>query len=194
MLIHNVRKSLSCYGSQVNDLKSFDGLCRNYIKIRCGIVSAGSSDYIIGLHPLVEWCMGWKRWTEMVSFLLLGGYFVHVLFIQLLSVSLLTVSTDLIRYIALLAISIVCYIAAFTLGGVLFIWFNPSGHDCSLNVFFMVMSLILPVIFTGVALHPKVRTTFLSYEVFPCVVSDSHRSTMLSCNISIFFSFCLITS
>ncbi|KAK4767441.1 hypothetical protein SAY86_015191 [Trapa natans] len=59
-------------------------------------------------------------------------------------------------YIALLVISIVCYIATFTFGGILFIWFNPSGHDCGLNVFFMVMSLILPVIFTIVALHPTV--------------------------------------
>lgn len=129
---------------------------------------------------------GLKKMNRNGELSVLGGYFVHVLFIQLLSDSLLTVSMDLIRYIALLVISILCYIAAFTVGGVLFIWFNPSGHDCSLNVFFMVMSLILPVIFTGVALHPKVRTTSLSYEVFPCAVSDMFRSKMLSCNISFF--------
>ncbi|KAL0348793.1 UNVERIFIED_CONTAM: hypothetical protein Sangu_1107100 [Sesamum angustifolium] len=46
-------------------------------------------------------------------------------------------------YLALLAVSVACYLASFTISGLLFIWFNPSGHDCGLNVFFLVMSIIL---------------------------------------------------
>ncbi|KAF6171647.1 hypothetical protein GIB67_042162 [Kingdonia uniflora] len=60
-------------------------------------------------------------------------------------------------YIALLAVSIVCYIAAFVISGVLFIWFNPSGQECSLNIFFLVMTMILAFGFGIIALHPKVR-------------------------------------
>ncbi|KAA8548584.1 hypothetical protein F0562_000268 [Nyssa sinensis] len=33
-------------------------------------------------------------------------------------------------YIALLSVSVTCYLAAFAFSGILFIWFNPSGHDC----------------------------------------------------------------
>lgn len=35
-------------------------------------------------------------------------------------------------------------------------WFNPSGHDCSLNVFFIVMTMILAFAFAVVALFPQV--------------------------------------
>lgn len=66
-------------------------------------------------------------------------------------------SLDLFRYIALLVISIGCYIAAYTLSGILFIWFNPSGEDCGLNVFFLVMTMILGFVNGIVALHPAVR-------------------------------------
>ncbi|PKI78525.1 hypothetical protein CRG98_001083 [Punica granatum] len=91
-------------------------------------------------------------------------------------------------YIALLAVSIGCYIAAFTIGGILFIWFNPSGHDCGLNVFFMVMSLILPVIFTGVALHPKVNGSLLPasvvsvYCAYVCFTALSCEPRDYACN------------
>lgn len=94
---------------------------------------------------------------------------------------------NLIRYVALLAVSIACYIVAFTFGGVLFIWFNPSGHDCGLNVFFMVMSLILPVVFTVTALHPTVRITSLSYEVLPSTYI--FNSKMMYCKIIFFYLF-----
>lgn len=63
------------------------------------------------------------------------------------------------RYIALLVVSIGCYLAAFTFSGLLFIWFNPSGHDCGLNVFFLVMTMILAFVFAVIALHPAVRIT-----------------------------------
>lgn len=36
-------------------------------------------------------------------------------------------------------------------------WFNPSGHDCGLNVFFIVMTMILAFAFAVIALHPKVN-------------------------------------
>ncbi|XP_059063572.1 uncharacterized protein LOC131051226 isoform X1 [Cryptomeria japonica] len=43
----------------------------------------------------------------------------------------------MMRYIALLVVSFVCYIATFAFSGLLFYWFNPSGNDCSLNIFFI---------------------------------------------------------
>lgn len=61
------------------------------------------------------------------------------------------------RYIALLAVSIGCYLLAFTFSGILFIWFNPSGNDCGLNIFFIVMTMILAFSFAVIALHPRVR-------------------------------------
>ncbi|KAK9137167.1 hypothetical protein Sjap_007761 [Stephania japonica] len=68
-------------------------------------------------------------------------------------------------YIALLAVSAGCYIAAFTFSGLLFIWFNPSGHDCGLNVFFIVMTMILAFGFGIIALHPKVNGSLLPASV-----------------------------
>ncbi|GFP97777.1 serine incorporator 3, partial [Phtheirospermum japonicum] len=68
-------------------------------------------------------------------------------------------------YLALLAVKVVCYILAFTFSGLLFIWFNPSGHDCGLNVFFLVMTIILGFVFVVVALHPKVNGSLLPASV-----------------------------
>ncbi|KAK9179515.1 hypothetical protein WN943_028717 [Citrus x changshan-huyou] len=75
----------------------------------------------------------------------------HFLFLTLLSNN----RTGLFRYVALLAISVGCYLAAFTFSGILFIWFNPSGHDCGLNVFFIVMTMILAFVFAVIALNPS---------------------------------------
>jgi len=47
--------------------------------------------------------------------------------------------------------------ATYAFSGVLFMWFNPSGQDCGLNVFFIVMTMILAFAFAIIALHPKVR-------------------------------------
>lgn len=63
---------------------------------------------------------------------------------------------EIFRYIALLVVSVVCYLAAFVIPGVLFIWFNPSGQDCGLNIFFLVMTMILAFSFAVIALHPQV--------------------------------------
>ncbi|KAH6755548.1 Serinc-domain containing serine and sphingolipid biosynthesis protein [Perilla frutescens var. hirtella] len=68
-------------------------------------------------------------------------------------------------YIALLAVSVACYLAAFTFTGILFIWFNPSGNDCGLNVFFLVSTLILAFVFAIVALHPKINGSLLPASV-----------------------------
>lgn len=68
-------------------------------------------------------------------------------------------------YYALLAISVTCYIAAFTISGILFIWFNPSGEDCGLNVFFLVMTMVLAFAFGVIALHPAVNGSLLPASV-----------------------------
>nr|CAN80335.1 hypothetical protein VITISV_009414 [Vitis vinifera] len=57
-------------------------------------------------------------------------------------------------YIALFVVSLVCYVATFSFSGLLFHFFTPSGHDCGLNTFFIVMTLILAFVFAIVALHP----------------------------------------
>ncbi|CAN6452828.1 unnamed protein product [Victoria cruziana] len=68
-------------------------------------------------------------------------------------------------YIALLSISVFCYLAAFAFCGVLFHWFNPSGQDCGLNIFFITMSMILAFAFAVIALHPQVNGSLLPASV-----------------------------
>ncbi|KAF9604704.1 hypothetical protein IFM89_009140 [Coptis chinensis] len=68
-------------------------------------------------------------------------------------------------YAALLAVSVGCYIAAFTFSGLLFIWFNPAGQDCGLNVFFIVMTMILAFGYAMLALHPQVNGSLLPASV-----------------------------
>jgi len=103
------------------------------------------------------------------------------------------------RYIALLVVSIGCYIAAFTLSGILFIWFNPGGYDCGLNVFFLSMSMILAFVFAIVALHPKVMNRNASkqlklylYSMFlcnmSCLVMRDH-APFLEFSVTIFLCF-----
>lgn len=83
---------------------------------------------------------------------------------------------------ALLAVSVGCYIAAFTFSGILFIWFNPSGEDCGLNVFFIVMTMILAFAFGVIALHPKVSVRLSLFDhktivfglFFPSLHCTSH--------------------
>ncbi|CAA2938071.1 probable serine incorporator [Olea europaea subsp. europaea] len=91
-------------------------------------------------------------------------------------------------YVALLVISVVCYLAAFTFSGILFIWFNPSGHDCGLNVFFIVMTLILAFAFAVIALHPKVNGSLLPasvvsvYCAYLCYTGLSSEPRGYECN------------
>ncbi|VAI50592.1 unnamed protein product [Triticum turgidum subsp. durum] len=69
------------------------------------------------------------------------------------------------RYMALLVVSVVCYIGSFAFSGLLFHWFTPSGQDCGLNMFFIVSTLILVFVFAIVALHPKVNGSLLPASV-----------------------------
>lgn len=68
-------------------------------------------------------------------------------------------------YIALFVVSLFCYLATFVSSGFLFHWFTPSGHDCGLNTFFIVMALIFAFVFTVVALHPSVGGSVLPASV-----------------------------
>ncbi|CAK9171488.1 unnamed protein product, partial [Ilex paraguariensis] len=68
-------------------------------------------------------------------------------------------------YIALLVVSLVCYVAAFAFSGLLFYLFTPSGHDCGLNTFFIVMTLILVFVFAVITLHPAVGGSVLPASV-----------------------------
>ncbi|KAG9159266.1 hypothetical protein Leryth_024224 [Lithospermum erythrorhizon] len=68
-------------------------------------------------------------------------------------------------YMALLVVSLVCYVATFVFSGVLFHFFAPSGQDCGLNTFFIVMTLIFVVVFAIVTLHPAVSGSILPSSV-----------------------------
>ncbi|XP_010929191.1 uncharacterized protein [Elaeis guineensis] len=68
-------------------------------------------------------------------------------------------------YMALFIVSLVCYVTTFSFTGLLFHWFTPSGHDCGLNTFFIVLTLILVLVFAVVALHPKVNGSLLPASV-----------------------------
>lgn len=75
------------------------------------------------------------------------------------------------RYVALLVVSLVCYVATFAFNGVLFHFFTPSGQDCGLNTFFIVMTLILIFGFAVVTLHPSVGSVYLFpllLHILPC--------------------------
>lgn len=68
-------------------------------------------------------------------------------------------------YIALFVVSLVCYVATFFFSALLFHWFTPSGQDCGLNTFFIVMTLIVAILFAIVALHPAVNGSILPASV-----------------------------
>lgn len=68
-------------------------------------------------------------------------------------------------YIALFVVSLVCYVATFFFSALLFDWFTPSGQDCGLNTFFIVMTLIVAILFAIVALHPAVNGSILPASV-----------------------------
>ncbi|GFQ08324.1 probable serine incorporator [Phtheirospermum japonicum] len=68
-------------------------------------------------------------------------------------------------YMALLVVSLVCYVVTFSFSGLLFYLFTPSGHDCGLNTFFIVMTLIFAFVFAVVTLHPSVGGSILPASV-----------------------------
>ncbi|XP_047982513.1 probable serine incorporator [Salvia hispanica] len=91
-------------------------------------------------------------------------------------------------YIALLVVSVACYLGAFTFTGILFIWFNPSGNDCGLNIFFLVTNFILAFAFAIIALHPKVNGSLLPasvislYCAYVCYTGLSSEPRDYACN------------
>nr|GME16592.1 probable serine incorporator [Ipomoea batatas] len=91
-------------------------------------------------------------------------------------------------YMALLAVSVVCYLATYAFSGILFIWFNPSGNDCGLNVFFIVMTMILAFVFAVIALHRKVNGSLLPasvisiYCAYVCYTGLSSEPRDYACN------------
>ncbi|KAL1543202.1 putative serine incorporator [Salvia divinorum] len=91
-------------------------------------------------------------------------------------------------YVALLAVSVACYLGAFTFTGILFIWFNPSGNDCGLNIFFLVTNFILAFAFAIIALHPKVNGSLLPasvisvYCAYVCYTGLSSEPRDYACN------------
>ena len=78
----------------------------------------------------------------------------------------------LYRYVALFVVSLVCYVGTFVFSGFLFYWFTPSGQDCGLNTFFIVMTLIFAFLFAIVALHPAV-SIHLPFLVFSIKASSN---------------------
>uniref|UniRef100_A0A1D1ZJV4 Putative serine incorporator n=1 Tax=Anthurium amnicola TaxID=1678845 RepID=A0A1D1ZJV4_9ARAE len=68
-------------------------------------------------------------------------------------------------YLALFVVSLFCYVATFSFSGLLFHWFTPSGHDCGLNMFFIIMTLFLVFVFAVIALHPAVNGSLLPASV-----------------------------
>ncbi|CAI9113825.1 OLC1v1014508C1 [Oldenlandia corymbosa var. corymbosa] len=68
-------------------------------------------------------------------------------------------------YMALLVVSLVCYIATFAFSGLLFYLFTASGHDCGLNTFFIVITLVAVFAFAVVTLHPAVNGSILPASV-----------------------------
>lgn len=91
-------------------------------------------------------------------------------------------------YVALLAVSVGCYIGAYALSGILFIWFNPAGYDCSINVFFLVMTMILGFLLAIIALHPRVNGSLLPaavislYCAYLCYTGLSSEPRNYECN------------
>lgn len=49
--------------------------CRNFMQIWGRLIFTCSSAYPPGLYSFMEWCLGWERWTEMVSSNIIFHYF-----------------------------------------------------------------------------------------------------------------------
>ena len=125
--------------------------CSDPIHLWIWFIFAGSSGYLVGFYSYMERCMGCKRWRFLVLCACLWISY------RLMCKLLIWSSNHMgCRYRALLAASIISYLGTFTLSGLLYYWFNPSGESCSLNLFFITMTLILAVGFCIVTFHPKV--------------------------------------
>jgi hypothetical protein len=91
-------------------------------------------------------------------------------------------------YMALLVVSVVCYLASFTFSGLLFHWFTPSSADCQLNTFFIIFTLIIAVSFAVISLHPQVNGSLLPaaiialYCTYLCYSALSSEPRGYQCN------------
>ncbi|KAG0610677.1 hypothetical protein M758_7G083500 [Ceratodon purpureus] len=91
-------------------------------------------------------------------------------------------------YIALLCVSVGCYLASFVFSGFLFHWFTPSGEECELNTFVIAFTLILGVSFAIVSLHPQVNGSLLpagviaAYCTYLCYSALSSEPRDYECN------------
>lgn len=111
------------------------------------------------------WNENWVAKDEQFWLVACCCYFLYLLGLPLVFFFVLFILFCRCRYMALLVVSVVCYIATFCFSGLLFHWFTPSGHDCGLNLFFIVFTLILVFGFAIVALHPKVPSCSLFFSV-----------------------------
>lgn len=131
------------------------------LKVWIRIVPSRSSCSSVGFCSWLEWQMGWIWWAVLV-FILFNisqlslwkdeGY----LFVLIMRSS--SLGLWFFRYMALLVVSLVCYVATFSFSGLLFYLFAPSGQDCGLNTFFIVMTLIFVCVVAVVTLHPSVSS------------------------------------
>ncbi|KAJ7547424.1 hypothetical protein O6H91_06G055900 [Diphasiastrum complanatum] len=91
-------------------------------------------------------------------------------------------------YIALLVVSLFCYLASFVVSGFLFHWFTPTGHDCQLNLFFIITTLVLVLGFAIISLHPQVNGSLLPaavialYCTYICYSALSSEPHNYECN------------
>lgn len=86
----------------------------------------------------------------------------------------------------MLVVSLVCYLATFVFSGFLFHWFTPSGHDCGLNTFFIIMTLIFVFVFAIVVLHPTVSFDWNLIFLLSEILFDSQFQAHWS-QINLFF-------
>lgn len=131
-------------------------ICRVNFEVWFRIVSSCSSCPFVGLCPWMEWQMGWIWWEVLVCLLFLLFLSVLIIICTCWVLTFVCLRLSFCRYVALLVVSLVCYVATFGITGVLFHFFAPSGQDCGLNTFFIVVTLIFIFTFAIVTLHPSV--------------------------------------
>lgn len=68
-------------------------------------------------------------------------------------------------YIALLVVSVACYVAVIVGAVFMFHWFVPGGEDCPLNSFYITSTILLAFIFTLCSLHPEINGSLLPASV-----------------------------
>ncbi|GKD58021.1 probable serine incorporator [Tanacetum coccineum] len=123
------------------------------IENRLRAISPCSSCALAGLCSQLECTTGFHHDEQFwVSFLNIIPSYIHPNF--------LSAVCCLARFV-----SLVCYLATFFFSGVLFYLFTPSGEDCGLNTFFIVMTLILVFVFAIITLHPTVSGSILPASV-----------------------------